>query len=202
MARRSDMSVPEQPVQSPVDENSTATAISPEAAKTAKAERVIQDHVLIALASGFIPGPGLDMAAAFTAQLTMLKRLAAVYDVPFRPDVAKGVVASLFGTLGGAGAAAIVGGSFVKTIPIIGTAVGLLGTPVSFGAFTYAVGKVFERHFELGGTFVDLDPKNYREYFREMRRRGRDIAQVGSADVTAAQSKGSGDSARAAATEA
>ncbi len=196
MARRNDMNVAEQAAQSHADESGTGTAISPEATKTAKAERVIQDHVLMAVASGFIPGPGLDMAAAFAVQLTMLKRLATVYDVSFRPEVAKGVVASLFGTLGGAGAAAIIGASFVKSIPVIGTAVGLVGAPVSFGAFTYAVGKVFERHFELGGNFVDLDPRHYREYFREMRRQGRDVAQARSADVTAAQS------ARAAATEA
>jgi uncharacterized protein (DUF697 family) len=144
--------------------------------RTASAERIIQDHVLLAVASGLVPGPGLDLVAAFTVQLTMLKRLSTLYDIPFRQDAAKSTVTALFGTLGGAGAAAIAGASFLKFIPIVGTAVGIAGTSVAFGAFTYAIGKVFLRHFESGGTFIDLDPRSYREYFREMNIRGRKVA--------------------------
>lgn len=144
--------------------------------RTGAAERVIQDHVLLAVASGLVPGPGLDLVAAFTVQLTLLKRLSSVYDIPFRQDAAKSAVTALFGTLGGAGAAAIASASFLKFIPVVGTAVGVAGTSVSFGAFTYAIGKVFQRHFESGGNFIDLDPRAYREYFRELNTRGRRIA--------------------------
>jgi uncharacterized protein (DUF697 family) len=157
-----------------VTENQSVHVVSDE--HTASAERIIQDHVLLAVASGLVPGPGLDLVAAFTVQLTMLKRLATLYDVPFRQDAAKSTVTALFGTLGGAGAAAIAGASFLKFVPVIGTAVGIAGTSVAFGAFTYAIGKVFLRHFESGGTFIDLNPRAYREYFREMNIRGRTVA--------------------------
>jgi uncharacterized protein (DUF697 family) len=144
--------------------------------QTNSAERVIQDHVLLAVASGFVPGPGLDLVAAFATQLTMLKRMATIYDVPFRQEAAKSIVTSLFGTLGGAGAAAIAAASFIKFIPVVGTAVGIAGTSIAFGAFTYAIGKVFLRHFETGGNFLDMDPRVYKEYFREMNLRGRKVA--------------------------
>jgi len=130
----------------------------------------------MAVASGLIPGPGLDLVAAFTVQMTMLKRMATLYDVPFKEEAAKSTVTALMGTLGGAGAAAIAAGSFLKFIPLVGTAVGIAGTSVAFGGFTYAIGKVFQRHFETGGQFLDFDPGAYRDYFREMNLRGRKVA--------------------------
>jgi len=144
--------------------------------RTHSAERVIQDHVLLSIVSGFIPGPAIDMAVAFAVQLTMLKRLSTVYEVPFSRDAAKSIITALLGSLGGAGASALIIGSFIKSIPIIGTVVGIAGTAVTFGAFTYAIGKVFQRHFELGGTFIDLDVRAYRGYFREMNERGKTVA--------------------------
>jgi uncharacterized protein (DUF697 family) len=140
------------------------------------AERVIQDHVLLAVVAGLIPSPAIDMVASFAVQMTMVKRLANVYDVPFREDWAKTTLSSLLGTVGGAGAAGLAASSFLKAIPIVGTVVGIVGTSVAFGAFTYGIGKVFQRHFELGGSFIDLDPRAYRDYFRDMRERGRGVA--------------------------
>ena len=65
--------------------------------ETASAERIIQDHVLLAVASGLIPGPGIDLVAAFTVQMTMVKRIANLYDVPFRQDAAKSTMTALMG---------------------------------------------------------------------------------------------------------
>lgn len=161
-------------VGSEIEADAQARAL--EDSRTRSAERIIQDHVLLALGSGFVPGPGVDLVAAFAVQMTMLKRLANLYGIPFREDAAKSTVTALLGTLGGAGAAAIAAASFVKFIPVVGTVIGIAGTSIGFGAFTYAIGKVFQRHFESGGTFIDLDPRAYREYFREMKVRGRAVA--------------------------
>ena len=144
---------------------------------TERAERIVQDHVLLAVLAGFIPGPGIDIAAAFADQVTMIKRLSTLYDVPFRGNIAKSVLASFLTSLGGVGAAGIVGMSFVKSIPIVGTLVGITGTSVSLGAFTYGVGKVFQEHFAAGGNLIDLDPRAYRDYFRDTTRRGRGVAR-------------------------
>ena len=158
----------------PVDQDVPALPVDAE--RTASAERIIQDHVLLAMASGLIPGPGIDLIAGFAAQMTMLKRMASLYDVPFKENAAKSTITSLMGTLGGVGAAAIAAGSFLKFVPVLGTAIGMAGTSVALGGFTYAIGKVFQRHFETGGAFLDFDPRAYREYFREMNQRGRKVA--------------------------
>jgi uncharacterized protein (DUF697 family) len=154
-----------------------SSSVTSGAELTERAERIVQDHVLLAVIAGFIPGPGIDIAAAFADQVTMIKRLSTLYDVPFRGNIAKSLLASFLTSLGGVGAAGILGMSFVKSIPIVGTLVGITGTSVSLGAFTYGVGKVFQEHFAAGGTLIDLNPRAYRDYFRDMTRRGRNIAR-------------------------
>ena len=144
---------------------------------TERAERIVQDHVLLAVIAGFIPGPAIDIAAAFADQVTMIKRLSSLYDVPFRGNIAKSLLASFLTSVGGVGAARIVGMSFIKSVPLVGTLVGITGTSISLGAFTYGVGKVFQEHFAAGGTLIDLDPRAYRDYFRDMMRRGRGVAK-------------------------
>lgn len=151
--------------------------------RSRRAETITRDHVLMATAVGVVPAPGLDLLGSMAVQLAMLARLSKTYGVPYSENVAKGLVFSLLGSLGGIGVGASVAISAVKTIPVLGTAVGAVGMPVMMGAFTYAVGKVFTQHFESGGTFLDFDAASYRQYFRDMFRRGRGIAREAKADA-------------------
>ena len=73
--------------------------------------------------------------------------------------------------------------SAAKFVPIVGTAIGVIGMPIVMGAFTHAVGMVFTQHFESGGTFLDFEPRTYRQYFRDMFKRGKTIARRASADA-------------------
>jgi Uncharacterized protein/domain associated with GTPases len=156
--------------------------VSPEE-RLKRAEKIIKDHVLVGAASGLVPGPGIDMVLAFGTQLNLVRRLSQLYGVPFRENAAKSTITALFGSLGAVGAGAIAAMSFVKAIPVLGTAVGVAGTSVSIGAFTYAIGKVFQQHFESNGTFLDLDPGAYRAYFREMMKRGKKVAEDEAEDI-------------------
>ena len=164
-----------------IDEGPLKTAEELEAG----AERIIRDHVLLGVAAGLFPGPGIDIALGFGVQLTMLKRMSSLYDVPFRSNLAKSTVAALLGSIGAVGAGVVTAMSFLKAIPVVGTAVGIAGTSAFLGAFTYAIGKVFQRHFETGGTFADLEPDAYREYFREMFQRGKKVAEETAKDKEA-----------------
>jgi len=48
--------------------------------------------------------------------------------------------------------------------------------PITAGAVTYAVGKVFHQHFASGGTFLSFDPDKVRDYYAEMLREGKTVA--------------------------
>jgi uncharacterized protein (DUF697 family) len=95
----------------------------------------------------------------------MLRRLSQIYGVPFSSNRGKSIIASLMGSMipatSGMGVA-----SALKAIPVIGTAAGTLTmSGVSAGA-TYAIGKVFIQHFASGGTLLDFNPPDYREFIK------------------------------------
>jgi len=118
--------------------------------------------------AGLLPVPFVDLAAVGALQIQMLRLISRVYDVPFSENRVKALVAGLFGTIipvsTGVGMASV-----VKSIPIAGTADGALATPALAVAATYAIGRVFIQHFASGGTLLDFEPPNYREFIsREM----------------------------------
>ena len=57
-------------------------------------------------------------------------------------------------------------GSLIKGIPGIGSAVGALTMPVYSAGATYVIGQVFMKHFASGGTLLDFNPPDYREFIK------------------------------------
>lgn len=158
----------------------TTTTLTPaeRAARLARAETLVKDHMLMSAAVGLIPAPGLDIVAAIGIQIALLKRLADLYTVPFSEHAARGVVTSL---LGGVGAGALAGGIFlsaVKFVPGAGTLFGVVSLPISLAAVTYAIGKLFVAHFEVGGTLADFNAAAQRPYFKDLVQRGRQVAST------------------------
>jgi uncharacterized protein (DUF697 family) len=136
-----------------------------------RAAKVVDRFSFWSGVAGLLPVPFVDLAAVGALQIQMLRVISQIYDVPFSENRGKAVVAGIFGTIipvsTGVGMA-----SFVKTIPIAGTAVGALATPALAVAATYAIGRVFIQHFASGGTLLDFEPPNYREFIsREMQSR-------------------------------
>lgn len=135
--------------------------------KVSRAEAIIKRNTLWSLGAGLLPFPVVDLFLASGVQLKMLKELSELYEVTFSNAIAKKIITSLVSSVGGVMIGASIGASLGKAIPGIGSALGLVLSPVTVGAFTYATGRVFLMHFESGGTFLDFDPHKMRKYFRE-----------------------------------
>ncbi|ASP34117.1 YcjF family protein [Labrenzia sp. VG12] len=145
--------------------------------RTERADKIIRDHVIVGTGTGLIPIPVFDLVAAIGTQLNLIRKLAQAYDVPFSENAAKSAVTALLGSLGGVGAGTFIASSFMKTIPVVGTALGIAGSGATLGAFTYAVGKVFQQHFESGGDVLNFDAQAYKDHFKKMIRKGEDVAE-------------------------
>lgn len=158
-------------------------------ARLAQAETRVRDHMMVCLGVGLLPFPLLDLATAITAQVTLVKRLCDLYEVPFSEKAARGIVTSLFGTLGVAGSALIIGASFGKLIPGAGTAIGMMSLPLMSAAYTYAIGNLFIGHFEIGGTLADFESQKYSNYFRDLYQRGLQTAQCAMPKKKAAEAE-------------
>jgi uncharacterized protein (DUF697 family) len=67
-------------------------------------------------------------------------------------------------TTSGIGAA-----SLLKAVPVLGTIASGFVMPVLSAGATYAIGKAFIQHFASGGTLLDFNPPDYREFIRHQR---------------------------------
>ena len=109
--------------------------------------------------------PIVDVVAVGGLQLQMLRRISQIYDVPFSDNRGKALIASLAGAMipatSGIGAASV-----LKAVPIFGTIVGGFVMPVLSAGATYAIGKAFIQHFASGGTLLDFNPPDYREFVK------------------------------------
>jgi uncharacterized protein (DUF697 family) len=116
-------------------------------------------------AAGLIPVPFVDLAAIGGIQIEMLRRLSKLYDVPFSENRGKALIASLVGTMvpasSGIGAA-----SLIKGVPIAGVAISAVAMPALSAGATYAIGMAFVQHFKSGGTLLDFEPPDYRDFVK------------------------------------
>src|SRR4249920_2857150 len=142
--------------------------VTANADRRSRSAKVVERFSFWSGVAGLLPVPFVDLAAVAALQIQMLRLISRVYDVPFSENRGKALVAGIAGTVipvsTGVGMASV-----VKSIPIAGTAIGVLATPALAVAATYAIGMVFIQHFASGGTLLDFEPPNYREFIsREM----------------------------------
>lgn len=134
-----------------------------------QASQLVDRYSLWSGAAGLIPIPIIDVAVVGGVQIQMLRKLSEIYGVPFSDNMGKSVLASLAGSLIPASTATTTAmgvGSLMKGIPGVGTMVGALTMPAFSAGATYIIGKVFIQHFASGGTLLDFNPPDYREFIK------------------------------------
>ena len=133
------------------------------------ASKLVDRFSLWSGAAGLIPLPIVDIVAVGGVQLEMLRRLSDIYGVPFVENRGKSIIASLAGSVLPASTATTTAmgvTSALKSIPGIGTAISAFTMPVFSAGATYVIGKVFIQHFASGGTLLDFNPPDYREFIK------------------------------------
>jgi len=143
-------------------------------ARSKDAEDIVTKHMLFAVGFGTVPVPIVDIVGLTATQLNMLRKLSEVYGESFTDELAKKAIASLIGGSLSIPVAMSMA-SFVKFIPIIGQSAGAVSIASVGAASTYAVGQVFIRHFESGGTLLDFDSSKVREFFKEEFEKGKEV---------------------------
>lgn len=152
--------------------------------RLASAQALVRRNVFWALGAGVLPTPLLDIAAVTGVQLKQIKGLSDVYGLQFSANIAKKIIYSLLGSIGVVGVGTVLGASFAKFIPALGTTLGMVSVPVLTGAFTHAMGQVLILHFEAGGTLLDFDATAMRTYFKQEFEKAKEtVAQIRTPDA-------------------
>jgi uncharacterized protein (DUF697 family) len=146
----------------------TAASLTKEVSQSEReqlATKLVSRFALWSGAAGLIPVPVVDIVTVAGVQLQMLRRISQIYNVSFSENRGKALIASLAGSLipASSGLGAV---SALKAVPIVGTLTAGLVMPVLSAGATYAIGKAFIQHFESGGTLLDFNPPDYREFVR------------------------------------
>jgi len=142
-----------------------------DAARDETASQLVDRLALWSGAAGLIPLPFVDAVAVGGVQLYMLRRLSEIYGVPFSENRGKSILASVVGAVipASTSTTAMGVGSLVKVLPGMGSAIGALTMAAVSAPATWVIGKVFIQHFASGGTLLDFNPPDYREFIKAQR---------------------------------
>ncbi len=106
----------------------------------------------------------------------MAKEISELYGVTFCENAARNIIGALVGTVGGGVLTRLTVVSLIKTLPFAGALIGgVVALPVIAGAATYALGRVFVRHYENGGDLLTLSPDRVKTYFKEQYDAGKKV---------------------------
>jgi uncharacterized protein (DUF697 family) len=140
------------------------------------ADDIIKNHVMVAMAAGSIPFPLIgDMVAVAGIEVHMITKLARAYSFPVPERL---VLYKLpISVVGGIGPAylSVKFGSVIKSLPLAGHVLFLGSLSIAGGASVYAVCKIFQEHFESGGTLLSSDNATLKRYFKEKYREGKQL---------------------------
>lgn len=136
------------------------------------ASKIVQNHVVWSMGAGLIPVSIADLFAVSAIQLDMVRQLSKLYDIDFKETEGKAYISALTGS-----ALARLGASAIKVLPGVGSVIGGLSMSVLSGASTFALGEVFKKHFETGGTFLDFDVDRLKKFYNEKFEKGKKVAE-------------------------
>ncbi|MGR9105462.1 MAG: YcjF family protein [Gammaproteobacteria bacterium] len=160
---------------------SVANEPETENSKTGRANKAVRNYTVASVVVGAVPLPVVDLLCLSGLQLKMLHKLSKLYEVQFSEQLGKSLIASLIGggvPLSFSTSLASLVKSLAKSVPVYGTATGMISVAVFGGASTYAIGKVFIQHFESGGTFLDFDPEQVKDYYAKQFKDGQQEAKA------------------------
>jgi uncharacterized protein (DUF697 family) len=108
--------------------------------------------------------------------MDMLQQISKIYDVDFNSERGKSLVSSLLASTIGINLGRM-GASVLKVVPGIGTILGIGSQVILAGASTYAIGKIFQNHFQNNGDLFNFDVDSMISKFEDFLEKGKKVAE-------------------------
>lgn len=134
--------------------------------KNRKVHQIIVDSAIWSSVGSIVPIPFFDVASVMAIQLKMINELSYEYDIDFNKNINKSVLISLLGGITTDYLGKQTFGMLASRFAL-GVDFKQVSTSLWAGAITYAIGKVFQAHFESGGELMDFRFKNYKKQIHE-----------------------------------
>lgn len=138
---------------------------------------IMMKHMGLSAMAGLVPVPFVDASLISASQMVMIKEISNVYRIPFKKDLVKVYLASLISGMASMSLARGLANRVFSRLPVLGPVMKVITYPWLASAATYAVGKIFIYHYELGGTLLDFKPEKTRAYLEELYKEGRLVTE-------------------------
>ncbi len=146
--------------------------------RSLEAELCIKNYVILAMGVGLVPSALVDIVGITALEVKMIGDLARVYDFPIpKKLIIYKILISLVGSIGPVYLSGQMHAA-LKSIPLVGHAVYVGMLSVTGGAAVYAVGKIFQRHYESGGTFLSSENRVLKKYYQEQYAAGKKVVPL------------------------
>jgi uncharacterized protein (DUF697 family) len=142
-------------------------------------DAIVRRYTLIAAGIGIIPSPTVNSVGIAVMELAMIDELAKNYLYPFPTKLAatKAFI-SLVGSLGPV-YLALKSKSAISAVPLVGHLISSTIYSITGAISVYAVGKIFQMHFESGGTLLSKENSLLRKIFkREAEQGAKEVAKI------------------------
>jgi len=103
------------------------------------------------------PLPFLATSTSTGFQITMIRDLCKIYNVPFHRQLVKASISSMLSSGTGIFTVSFIARELLQSIPYLGTAFVLVTQPAIIYKITESLGGIFVRHFEKNGDLTNLD---------------------------------------------
>ncbi len=133
---------------------------------------IITSHIVFSMTAGAIPVPLVDFVAITAIQIDLIKQIADFHGADYDRNKGKTLASSLVGT-----SLAKIGASAAKSIPGVGTLLGISSQVILAGASTYALGKVFDSHFSEKKSLIDFDMDTMKKKYNRFMEKGKKITK-------------------------
>jgi uncharacterized protein (DUF697 family) len=133
---------------------------------------IINRYTLVAAGVGVLPSPTINSVGIAAMELVMIDDLARTYNFPFPTKLAAlKILVSVIGSIGPV-YFALKSKAAVSAIPLVGHLIASSIYSLTGAISVYAVGKLFQRHFESGGTLLSKDNRFLKKAFKEEYEKG------------------------------
>lgn len=132
-----------------------------------KANNCIKNHVIAAMGVGLVPSFWFEAIGVTGIEVKLIRDLAKIYDFPIPGElVAYKILISVIFTIAPFYLASKMK-SAVKGVPLLGHITYITFLSASSGVAVYAVGKIFQEHYESGGSFISQNNRYLKKFFKE-----------------------------------
>ncbi|WP_435141579.1 YcjF family protein [Pseudopelagicola sp. nBUS_19] len=157
-----------------VDPKNANDAVASVEGQELLAEKAIRNHMMSAGAVGLVPIPLVDVAGITAVQVSLIRRLAEIYGTSYSERAVRNTIGSLVGGVAGHGLGVYTAMSVARFLPF-GGLFSLASLSVVAGGTTYALGRVYQRHFDEGGSVSDVLVDNVSSFFTQQLESGRKL---------------------------